>query len=123
MHSCYAITAPGLEHLTAGELLGIGAAVGFVIASSLVLLGTFVRLKLWHGFALPGNLVFLMGYSLLVTLVLGSIFLHYDAWYYTTLLAKAAAALVTVIGLLLFLNRNDKLALVSFFQEVRSGSW
>jgi len=102
---------------------GIGAAVGFVIASSLVLLGTFVRLKLWHGFALPRNLVFLMGYSLLVTLVLGSIFRHYGAWHGSTLLAKAAAALATVIGLLLFLSRNDKLALVSFFQKVRSGPW
>ena len=29
----------------------------------------------------------------------------------------------TVIGLLLFLSRNDKLALVSFFQKVRSGPW
>ncbi|HOX21183.1 MAG TPA: hypothetical protein PLI70_09670 [Gemmatimonadales bacterium] len=27
MHSCYAITAPGLEHLTAAELRSIGAAV------------------------------------------------------------------------------------------------
>ena len=28
MHSCYAITAPGLEHLTAAELGAVGAAVG-----------------------------------------------------------------------------------------------
>lgn len=101
----------------------IGAAAGFVIASALVSLGTFLRLKISHGFVLPGNLVFLMGYSLLVTLVLGSIFRHHDAWHYTTLLAKAAAALVTVIGLFLFLKRNDKFALVSFFQKMRSGSW
>lgn len=101
----------------------IGAAAGLVIASALVSLATFLRLKFSHGFALPGNLVFLMGYSLLVTLVLGSIFRHYDAWHYTTLLAKAAVALVAVIGLFLFLNRKDKLALVRFSQKVRSSSW
>ena len=101
----------------------IGAAAGFVIASALVSLGTFLRLKISHGFVLPGNLVFLMGYSLLVTLVLGSIFRHYHAWHYTTLLAKAAVALVAVIGLFLFLNRKDKLALVRFSQKVRSSSW
>ncbi len=101
----------------------LGAGVGFLMASALVSFGTFVRLKLSHGFALPGNLVFLMGYSLLVTLVLGSIFRHYDAWHYTTLLSKAAVAVVAVIGLFLFLNRKDRLALMSFSQKVRSGSW
>lgn len=101
----------------------IGAASGFVVASALVSLGTFVRLKLSHGFALPANLVFLMGYSLLVTLVLGSIFRHYDAWHYTTLLSKAAVALAALIGLFLFLNRKERLALVSFSQKVRLGTW
>jgi O-antigen/teichoic acid export membrane protein len=101
----------------------LGAGVGFLVASALVSLGTFVRLKLSHGFALPGNLVFLMGYSLLVTLVLGDIFRYYDAWHYTTLLSKVAVAFVAVIGLFLFLSKKDKLALVSFSHKVRSGSW
>jgi putative N6-adenine-specific DNA methylase len=30
MHACYAITAPGLEHLTAAELRAVGAVVGVV---------------------------------------------------------------------------------------------
>jgi putative N6-adenine-specific DNA methylase len=30
MHSCYAITAPGLEHLTAAELTAAGASVGAI---------------------------------------------------------------------------------------------
>ena len=30
MHHCYAITAPGLEHLTAAELRDVGAAVGAI---------------------------------------------------------------------------------------------
>lgn len=30
MYSCYAITAPGLEHLTAAELAAVGAAVGVI---------------------------------------------------------------------------------------------
>jgi O-antigen/teichoic acid export membrane protein len=101
----------------------LGAGVSLLMASALVSLSTFVRLKLSHGFALPGNLVFLMGYSLLVTLVLGSIFRHYDALHYTTLLSKVAVALVAVIGLFMFLNSKDRLALVSFFKKVRSGTW
>lgn len=30
MHSCFAITAPGLEHLTAAELAAVGASVGAI---------------------------------------------------------------------------------------------
>mgnify|MGYP003385613089 FL=1 len=101
----------------------IGAASGFVAASALVTLGTFIRLKRSHGFVLPGNLVFLMGYSLLVTLVLGGIFRQYDGWEYQMLLSKAAVALVSLIGLFLFLSTTDKVALVSFSQRIRSGTW
>ena len=101
----------------------IGAASGFVAASALVTIGTFIRLKLSHGFILPGHLVFLMGYSLLVTIVLGSIFRHYDGWQYPLLLSKAAVALVSLLGLFLFLSSKDRHALVSFSQRVRSGTW
>jgi len=101
----------------------IGAAGGFVIGSALVSLGTFVRLKLMHGFALPRNVVFLMVYSLLLTLVLGSVFRSYDAWHYSTLLSKCAVALVAVMGLFVFLSKKDRLDLVGFSQKVRAGTW
>ncbi|MEC4888445.1 MAG: oligosaccharide flippase family protein [Nitrospira sp.] len=101
----------------------IGAASGFVAASALVTLGTFVRLKRWHGFVLPARLVWLMGYSLLVTVVLGGIFRQYDGWQYPMLLSKAAVALGALVGLFLFLSAKDRVALMSFSHKVRSGAW
>lgn len=101
----------------------VGAAMGFAGASALVSIGTFVRLRLSHGFTLPGHLVSLMAYSLLAMLAAGSLFRHAGEWDYTTVLSKIGVAVLAAMGLLLFLTRKEKLALSSFPQKVWSGTW
>lgn len=101
----------------------LGAAIGFTATSAFLSCAAFVRLRLSHGFALPGSHTSLIGYSLLVMIAVGGLFRNAGDWDSITVLAKIGAMLLTALGLLLFLSQREKLALSAFSQKMRSGSW
>ncbi|MGE3152276.1 MAG: lipopolysaccharide biosynthesis protein [Nitrospiraceae bacterium] len=116
------LLAAGAVVLLAPRYGVVGAAIGLAVASALVSVGTFVRLRLRHGFGLPGTLVSLMSYSLLVMFAFGVVFRHAGDWNLTTVFSKIGVALLAVMGLLLFLNRKDKLALSAISHKMWPGT-
>lgn len=120
--TCPAQVAAGLIALLLVPRIGIiGVCLGFLVSSSAILLLTAARLKFKHGSSLRESLTLLVGYSLPLILVAGAVSIKYAEWSLLVVLVKVGGYLLFLAGLLLFLNKDERILLYDLRHKLKIG--
>jgi O-antigen/teichoic acid export membrane protein len=96
-----------------------GAAIGFIVSSSVIWLLTWIRLSAKHRQSLPASLVGLMGYSLAAILGAGWLTQHRSDWTIGGIALKFGIYLVFMAGLLGFFSREERTSLYGLAGKFR----
>jgi O-antigen/teichoic acid export membrane protein len=96
-----------------------GAAIGFITAYSIIFISTLLRLKLKHGFVMPGQLKILILYILSMLLLAGVISTQYAAWSGVVIAAKIGLGALFMGSLLFYLNKEERDFLYGYLDKIR----
>ncbi|MEP6900830.1 MAG: oligosaccharide flippase family protein [Actinomycetota bacterium] len=96
-----------------------GAAIGFITAYSIIFISTLLRLRIKHGFVMPGQLKILLLYILTVILLAGAVSTQYEAWSVIIIAAKIGVCLLFMLSLLFYLSKEERGFLYSYLDKIR----